>query len=197
MFGKRKKTEAEKAEQKKKKFLTNKFKGTTKGLPIIGGGAAALAVPLAFVDGGASLMITSAMMGTATPFAVFIDAKNQEDVLYTTDCDQRVFTKGWAKLLQEDLQADLIKTCLKMNFTDASGKKYRKLEERKEKLLEIAAGLEEYLTVIDDKNRPTKEPVAYITKTVTADADADREFYVYPGRDAKKQDAPKPPGQGK
>lgn len=192
MFRRKKKDPATEQDRKKRKFLTSKFNTTVKGgtvtLPII----AVICTPIALLDGGVSLAIATYMVSAGGITFGLNDKKMQEDILYTNKCGQRIFTKKWVKNLQVKLQKDITKTWIGLNFEPEGSKRHNKLSKRKSELLEIAADLEEYMIVVDDMNKPTKRSVAYITKNTSEDKNADRDFYIYPGRANKSQRKPQP-----
>ncbi len=198
MFGKKKRTEAEKQERKARKFLSKKFNNSVKAGKLTTGLTAALAAPMAFVDGGLTfaLVMAGGAGGIITLGSFAEDMAAQKELIKRTKAGQRLYGAQWAHDFYRDLEAKLIETSDKLKYLSPSDKKKRrKLEAKKEKLLDFGKDLSAYLKVADKNDQPTGEALLIMTAYPTKDREKNAENIIDLSTGQKKN-SPKPGGFG-
>lgn len=180
MFGRKSEKDPDK---KKKMFLTKRFNQAVSFGKLSGGTLAAFAVPMAFVDGGATLFVVAlggSLFGAMTAVAAIDDAVSEnEKVILTTSAGQELYGPKWAHNFYYGLQAELIETCDKIRYLNQSeNKKRKKLEKKKEKLIDVARDLSEYLIAADKDHKPSGEPMLIMMRASTGDKVKDAPYII-------------------
>lgn len=182
-----------KKERKQKKFLLKKFNGAVTVGSIAGYVALAASVPMAFIDGGMTFAIMAGTYGAAfTGIAAYGDFKNKAKSAFNTAAGQRLYGPGWAQDMYNGLQESLLLTNAALNMHRESPKKVRKLEKKKEKIMDTARDLSVYLITVDKKDEPTDKPILYLARPLTGDAQKDHGARVNPFINKDGSDKPKP-----
>ncbi len=174
----------DKSDKKKRKFLMKKFNSAASFGGFGAGLSSAMVLPMVFVDGGITLALT--MIGGTTLLYGGIgyanDSKNMKARVSTSDANQRLHGQGWAIEMHEKLQEQLLLTYAAMNMYEEKPKRYKKLEEKKEKLLDTARDLAEFLIVVDKDGEPTGAPVLYLKRPLTGDEKEDYNARINPAK---------------
>lgn len=179
MFGKKSEKDPDK---KKRKFLTKKFSAVTMGAKMSGGLIAAFGIPLAFVDGGATLLALSFLGGTTavtSGLMASFDLQDQEKVMRKTNAGQELYGPKWAHDFYDEIQNKLIKTSDKIRYLNQSeNKKRKKLEKKKAELIDVAKDLSEYLIVADKDHKPSGEPMLIMERVSAGDKEKDAPYII-------------------
>ena len=177
----RKKSEKD-PDKKKKLFLTKRFNQAVNFGKISGGTLAAFTIPLAFVDGGASLFVLvcgGASFSALTAYAAALELSQNQKIMLETNAGQELYGPIWGHEFYSKLERELIKTCDKIRYLNQSeNKKRKKLEKKKAKLIEVARDLSEYLQVADKDHKPSGEPMLIMIREKTGDKEKDAPYTI-------------------
>lgn len=182
-------------DKKKRKFLSRKFRAVASGTKWNSGIIVIMAASAAPFDMGTSLsfVLGGGAGALASTFINFkSDKGNQKIKTRHNMADQKLMAPGWALDLFDEIEADMIKTCKALAKHASNRKKRAKLETRKEKLLEVARDLEDYIKIVDEDSNTVKTPILYMTRTPTGELIKDRRHMIDSKGIARTPDHKKP-----